>query len=301
MKKLTLLCASLLIISGCSYLTPKPIQTEPAKIEITNVEQEVVDKPEGQPEIILETVQPGDTVKSPLMVKGKALGPWFFEGTLPVQIENSKGEFLDMAPAHALDDWMQEGYVRFEAELQFDPAGDTAGTLVIKNDNPSGLAENEKVHKIKVKFLSIDPSEPEENELIGGQTDEHGCIGPAGYTWCEPKQKCLRVWEEACLEDSQFDTDLIGNAFSKKYPDWDMNQMEITVNKQYGNHAGGSIMEKNSEAGGGYWFAANTANGWVIAADGNGEILCEDIAPYNFPADFIAQCVDKNGQVVEVM
>lgn len=34
--------------------------------------------------------------------------------------------------------------------------------------------------------------------LVGGDKDEHGCIGSAGYTWCEEKQKCLREWEESC-------------------------------------------------------------------------------------------------------
>jgi len=34
--------------------------------------------------------------------------------------------------------------------------------------------------------------------LIGGDKDAHGCIGSAGYTWCEVKNKCLRVWEEKC-------------------------------------------------------------------------------------------------------
>ena len=34
--------------------------------------------------------------------------------------------------------------------------------------------------------------------IVGGDKDEHGCIGSAGYSWCEAKQKCLRVWEEAC-------------------------------------------------------------------------------------------------------
>ena len=34
--------------------------------------------------------------------------------------------------------------------------------------------------------------------LVGGDRDDHGCIGSAGYTWCEPKQKCLREWEEPC-------------------------------------------------------------------------------------------------------
>jgi len=34
---------------------------------------------------------------------------------------------------------------------------------------------------------------------LGGDRDEHGCIGSAGYSWCEEKQKCLRVWEEDCI------------------------------------------------------------------------------------------------------
>ena len=37
-----------------------------------------------------------------------------------------------------------------------------------------------------------------EPPLVGGDRDEHGCIGSAGYTWCEAKQNCLRVWEEEC-------------------------------------------------------------------------------------------------------
>lgn len=35
-------------------------------------------------------------------------------------------------------------------------------------------------------------------KTIGGDRDEHGCIGPAGYSWCEERQKCIRVWEEPC-------------------------------------------------------------------------------------------------------
>lgn len=35
-------------------------------------------------------------------------------------------------------------------------------------------------------------------QIIGGDRDEHGCIGSAGYSWCAIKNKCLRVWEEPC-------------------------------------------------------------------------------------------------------
>lgn len=36
------------------------------------------------------------------------------------------------------------------------------------------------------------------NTIVGGDRDKHGCIGSAGYSWCAPKNKCLRVWEEQC-------------------------------------------------------------------------------------------------------
>jgi hypothetical protein len=38
--------------------------------------------------------------------------------------------------------------------------------------------------------------------VVGGDKDEHGCIGSAGYSWCQKKQRCLRVWEESCDGDS---------------------------------------------------------------------------------------------------
>lgn len=38
--------------------------------------------------------------------------------------------------------------------------------------------------------------ESEANEqIIGGQRDEYGCLGPAGYTWDEEAGACLREWE----------------------------------------------------------------------------------------------------------
>jgi hypothetical protein len=33
---------------------------------------------------------------------------------------------------------------------------------------------------------------------VGSDRDSHGCIGSAGYQWCEEKGKCLRSWEEEC-------------------------------------------------------------------------------------------------------
>lgn len=103
-------------------------------------------------EIFVESPAPGETVSSPLTLKGKAMGNWFFEGVLPISMEDSKGNLLSAAPARALSDWMTEDYVEFEATLAFDPADNQTATLVIKNDNPSGLPENSKMFKVPVKL-----------------------------------------------------------------------------------------------------------------------------------------------------
>ncbi|MFZ5500993.1 MAG: hypothetical protein ACOY58_03660, partial [Candidatus Micrarchaeota archaeon] len=35
-------------------------------------------------------------------------------------------------------------------------------------------------------------------QLVGNDSDEHGCIGSAGYSWCDTLQECVRSWETPC-------------------------------------------------------------------------------------------------------
>lgn len=35
------------------------------------------------------------------------------------------------------------------------------------------------------------------SRLVGGNRDDHGCLGAAGYTWSEALHQCIRVWEVA--------------------------------------------------------------------------------------------------------
>lgn len=37
-----------------------------------------------------------------------------------------------------------------------------------------------------------------DGQVVGNDRDAHGCIGSAGYSWCNSKAKCLRIWEESC-------------------------------------------------------------------------------------------------------
>ena len=47
-------------------------------------------------------------------------------------------------------------------------------------------------------YVAVKKSITPQQQIVGGDRDAHGCIGSAGYSWCEIKQKCLRMWEEKC-------------------------------------------------------------------------------------------------------
>ncbi|MGI5841070.1 MAG: hypothetical protein ACOX6N_02575 [Patescibacteria group bacterium] len=78
-----------------------------------------------------------------------------------------------------------------------------------------------------------------EDELVGADRDEHGCIGSAGYTWCEAKQKCLRIWEEEC-GDSEEDKAQIAQALAKKHSK-NIEEVTVTFREKNEDYAFGSV------------------------------------------------------------
>lgn len=42
----------------------------------------------------------------------------------------------------------------------------------------------------------VDDPNSSDKVLVGNDKDEHGCIGSAGYVWCEAQGECLRPWED---------------------------------------------------------------------------------------------------------
>ena len=72
----------------------------------------------------------------------------------------------------------------------------------------------------------------------------------------------------------------------------DFTGLTYTVSKIEGNYASGTV---NGTGGGGMWFAAKESGSWVVVSDGNGVILCSDLAPYpNFPKSMIPECWDAS-------
>ncbi len=69
-----------------------------------------------------------------------------------------------------------------------------ADQIEVENDTITEPNVTDDVEEEVVDASDENMDEP----LVGGDSDEYGCIGSAGYSWCEEKQKCIRPWEEPC-------------------------------------------------------------------------------------------------------
>ncbi len=114
---------------------------------------ENIKKTEEQ-EVVITQISNFDNkeIKSPLTIIGKARGSWFFEASFPVYLYDSNGKEIVSSIAQAQSDPLTEDFVPFKTTLIFTVPETNEGTLVFKNDNPSGLIENEKKIEIPVKF-----------------------------------------------------------------------------------------------------------------------------------------------------
>lgn len=104
----------------------------------------------------LDSPSPGDTVTSPLVVRGAAPGPWFFEASFPVRLLEAGGDAVADTFAEAGAEWMTEELVPFRAVLVFPAPPSARGTLVFERANPSGLPEHAAAVRIPVVFTPAD-------------------------------------------------------------------------------------------------------------------------------------------------
>jgi len=93
------------------------------------------------------------------------------------------------------------------------------------------------------------------------------------------------------IVDVQNDREKIKKAFGNKYGVTE-DDVIVTISKSNGSYAKGTV-EFVGEVGGGWFLAAKVDNSWIIAADGNGVVMCKDIEPYNFPTNLVSECFDE--------
>ena len=103
--------------------------------------------------IVVSSPPPGALVDSPLKVRGKARGTWFFEGDFPIVLKDGNGKIVAKGFVTATKAWMTKKFVPFEGTLRFDkPETSMRGTLVFKKDNPTDNPEHDDALEIPVHF-----------------------------------------------------------------------------------------------------------------------------------------------------
>lgn len=108
--------------------------------------------------IIIESPLLNQAITSPLVVRGKARGYWFFEASFPVLLVNWDGLIITESYATAKGDWMTEDFVPFEVVINFTIDKDTysnRGAVILKKDNPSGLPEHDDALELPIIFSDV--------------------------------------------------------------------------------------------------------------------------------------------------
>ena len=103
-------------------------------------------------EIVISLPKSGSKVSSPITLSGKAIGPWYFEASAPVWVIDSNGKVLGQSYITAQDNWMTTGFVSFAGTIEFEKPTTEEGTVVFKNDNPSGDESRSKQYVVPVLF-----------------------------------------------------------------------------------------------------------------------------------------------------
>jgi hypothetical protein len=106
--------------------------------------------------IEVERPLPQATVSSPLLIKGKARGTWYFEGSFPIVVMTKDNVIIGKGVATANGDSMTTEYVSFTASINYTLPANTKtipGFLILKKDNPSGEPRFDNQLAIPVTFI----------------------------------------------------------------------------------------------------------------------------------------------------
>lgn len=102
--------------------------------------------------IQVETPLPNQDIRSPLTIRGKARGQWYFEGDFPVRLMDKNGKKLATGIARANGQWMTRDFVPFELSLEFDAPETERGYLLFEKSNASGKPEHDRHFRLPVLF-----------------------------------------------------------------------------------------------------------------------------------------------------
>lgn len=157
MKKRYILIV-LVVFGILFWALTKAIPNEPS-----NVTPPITMTPDPAPaekpgKIVVSSPLPETTVSaSPITIKGRAVGNWFFEASAPVDVVNWDGLIIGSGyvTVDAPYDWMTTDFVPFTGTVSYDASQlgpYNYGWIIMKKDNPSGEPQFDDALEFKILF-----------------------------------------------------------------------------------------------------------------------------------------------------
>lgn len=85
-------------------------------------------------------------------VTGEAVGPWYFEGSFPLELTRTDGTVVNTVPVAASGDTYTEDWVAFSYGMAFSLGEGQSGFLVFNKSNASGMPELDDEFVIPVRY-----------------------------------------------------------------------------------------------------------------------------------------------------
>lgn len=158
MKRTILILVGLLIITALVVVGVRfwgsPNNSNPQSDQQKDQQQDAPqDEVDLKNNISISSPESAEKISSPVTIKGKAKGPWYFEGSFPVTVYDVEHNKLGEGVAEAQGKWTTEDFVPFQAEIEFDaPTSTDSGMIVLEKSNPSGKPSKSQKRVIAVKF-----------------------------------------------------------------------------------------------------------------------------------------------------
>jgi len=149
-----------ILLAGCQFKTTSTSSQPSTSANLTNSVKSISknseqssQNPKKYIDAQINTPNLSSPISNPVTITGKISPSFIFESVFPIIIKDANGKQIAKANAHVLSrEAMDQPMIPFTVTFHFSNPTTHTGTIIIKNDNPSGLAKYEKLRIFNVIF-----------------------------------------------------------------------------------------------------------------------------------------------------
>lgn len=159
MKKPYIFFIVLVVLGLLAWVIMQATTDKTPEVPVVPISDPVLVQPAEKPNLItVSQPLPDSTVSaSPIIIKGRARGPWFFEATAPVSVVNWDGLIIGEGYIQVDEgsEWMTTEFVPFTGTISYDASQLGAykhGWIILKKSNASGEPQFDDALEFKIFF-----------------------------------------------------------------------------------------------------------------------------------------------------